>query len=55
MGAANRYAGSKDRRAIADALFAVLRHYTMLAARLGMDLTAADSGETALPAPMVRR
>ena len=47
----NRYAGSKDRRAIADALFTVLRHYTMLAARLGMDLTAADSGETALPAP----
>ena len=47
----NRYAGSKDRRAIADALFSILRHYTMLAARLGMDLSAADKGETGLASP----
>lgn len=36
-GRQNRYAGSKDRRDISDRLFAILRHYGNLAARLGSD------------------
>lgn len=36
-GRQNRYAGSKDRRAISDRLFATLRHYGHLTARLGTD------------------
>ncbi len=34
-GRQNRYAGSKDRRDISDRLFAILRHYGTLTARLG--------------------
>ncbi|MBL70419.1 MAG: SAM-dependent methyltransferase [Rhodobiaceae bacterium] len=34
-GRQNRYAGSKDRRDISDRLFAILRHYGNLTARLG--------------------
>ena len=36
-GRQNRYAGSKDRRDISDRLFAILRHYGGLTARLGSD------------------
>ena len=36
-GRQNRYAGSKDRRDISDRLFAILRHYGNLTARLGSD------------------
>jgi 16S rRNA (cytosine967-C5)-methyltransferase len=36
-GRQNRYAGSKDRRDISDRLFAILRHYGNLTARLGND------------------
>ena len=36
-GRQNRYAGSKDRRNISDRLFAILRHYGNLTARLGTD------------------
>ena len=36
-GRQNRYAGSKDRRDISDRLFAILRHYGNLTARLGGD------------------
>ena len=36
-GRQNRYAGSKDRRDISDRLFAILRHYGALTARLGSD------------------
>ncbi len=36
-GRQNRYAGSKDRRDIADRLFAIYRHYGDLTARLGND------------------
>ena len=36
-GRQNRYAGSKDRRDIADRLFAIYRHYGALTARLGND------------------
>lgn len=36
-GRQNRYAGSKDRRNISDRLFATLRHYGHLTARLGTD------------------
>lgn len=36
-GRQNRYAGSKDRRDISDRLFAILRHYGNLTARLGTD------------------
>jgi 16S rRNA (cytosine967-C5)-methyltransferase len=36
-GRKNRFAGSKDRRDISDRLFAILRHYGMLTARLGGD------------------
>ena len=36
-GRQNRYAGSKDRRAISDSLFAIARHYGPLRARLGHD------------------
>ena len=36
-GRQNRYAGSKDRRDISDRLFAILRHYGALTARLGND------------------
>ena len=38
-GRQNRYAGSKDRRDISDRLFAILRHYGGLTARLGSDDT----------------